>query len=66
MAHKIVDFWLILIQHMTPNLQPWKVSDDQVTGLVDAQYTATETLWNVAHLHRVAAANGLQISMPTQ
>ena len=51
--------------------QPSKVSDDQITGSMDAsnplaQLTEAATLWDIAHLHRTAAANGLRVSVPTK
>ena len=45
--------------------QPCKVSDDQSTGSPE-QITEAATLWDLAHLHRTAAAHGLRVSTPTQ
>ena len=46
-------------------VQPCKVSDDQSTGSPE-QITEAATLWDLAHLHRTAAAHGLRVSTPTQ
>ena len=45
------------------NAQPCKVSDDQATGSME-QCVEAATLRDLAHRHRAAAADGLQLATP--
>ena len=46
--------------------QPWEIIDDSTDPPTLVEYTAAETLWDLDHLQREAAANGMQITLLNQ